>query len=563
MRKILCALSFVCLTIGSFAQSSFLNRKSDSYYLLEYYDVLNGRNSDTLHTAMNPVSQKDAIRFLENYESTAGLHLHAIDVWDINHLFSKNGEWATGGDRAIDSRRPILKTIYAKQSDLFHQYKNDYAIVFNPILYYQQSFESKNINRQNLFFNTKGIEVRGNIGNRLGFYTTFTDNQERGPLSHQNYIRSHQAVPGATYYKDFKIDKPGMAQDYLYASGYFDASLLKEKVNVSFGSSRFQIGDGYRSLFLSDFGSNYLFLRLNTRLGKFNYQNLFMELTPQYQRGADKLLPRKYAAIHHLSINVRPWLNVGLYESVVHSRTDFFDFQYLNPIIFYRSVEQTKGSPDNAMIGLNFKINTHFNTVIYGQVLLDEFKFDSIKARTGWWGNKYGLQLGLKIADPFGINHLLIQPELNFIRPFTYSYKDSVAEFSHYNQSLAHPYGANLMELSLNIRYKVSKKTMLSLCSFYNKQGRDTASNVTFGGNIFSSYNNPHPETGIFLFHGYPSEVIYANLNASYEIKDNLFFDLSGGYRKEVASHPSNPTFSNLLFSAGLRLNAVRRQYDY
>jgi hypothetical protein len=254
---------------------------------------------------------------------------------------------------------------------------------------------------------------------------------------------------------------------------------------------------------------------------------------------------------------------VGLYESVVHSRTDFFDFQYLNPIIFYRSVEQTKGSPDNAMIGLNFKINTHFNTVIYGQVLLDEFKFDSIKARTGWWGNKYGLQLGLKIADPFGINHLLIQPELNFIRPFTYSYKDSVAEFSHYNQSLAHPYGANLMELSLNIRYKVSKKTMLSLCSFYNKQGRDTASNVTFGGNIFSSYNNPHPETGIFLFHGYPSEVIYANLNASYEIKDNLFFDLSGGYRKEVASHPSNPTFSNLLFSAGLRLNAVRRQYDY
>ena len=564
MRKILCAFSLVCFTCGSFAQSAFMNRHSDSYYLLEYYDVLHGRNSDTLHTAMNPVSQKDAIRFLENYESTNGLHLSALDVWDIGHIISKNGEWASDGDGAIDSKHPVLKTIYAKQSDFFHQYKNDYSIVFNPIIYYQQSMESNDTTHANVFLNSKGVEVRGCIGKRLSFYSTFTDNQERGPWSHRQYVTSHQAVPGVTYYKPFKSgEKPGFAQDYLYAAGYFDASLLKEKVNVSFGSSRFQIGDGYRSLFLSDFGSNYLFLRLNTRLGKFNYQNLFMELTPQYLWGADKLLPRKYAAIHHLSINLRPWLNVGLYESVVYGRKDFFDFQYLNPIIFYRSVEQTKGSPDNSMMGMNFKINTRFKTVVYGQVLIDEFNFAKLKANNGWWGNKYGLQLGLKIADPFGIKQLLIQPELNIIRPFTYSYKDSVAEFSHYNQSLAHPYGANLIELSLNIHYKASKKIGLTLRSFYNKQGRDTASNVTFGGNIFSSYSNPHPEFGINMFNGYPSEVIYSNLNVSYEIKDNFFFDLSAGYRSEVGSHPSNPTFKSTLISVGLRLNAARRQYDY
>ena len=563
MRRILCAFLLACASCASFAQSTFLNRRADSYYLLDYYDVLQGRNSDTLHTAMHPVSQQDAIRFLEQYETKNGSQLSTIDAWDIRHIISKNGEWASNGDGAIDSKRPILKTIYAKQSDFFHQYKNDYSIVFNPIIYYQQSMESNDISRANVFLNSKGIEVRGTIGKRLSFYSTFTDNQERGPLSHRQYVASHQAVPGATYYKDFKIDKPGIAQDYLYAAGYFNASLLKEKVNVSFGSSRFQIGDGYRSLFLSDFGSNYLFLRLNTRLGKFNYQNLFMELTPQYTRGADKLLPRKYAAIHHLSINLRPWLNVGLYESVVYGRNDFFDFQYLNPIIFYRSVEQTKGSPDNSMMGMNFKINTKFKTVLYGQVLLDEFNFSKIKDNNGWWGNKYGVQLGLKIAEPFGIKQLLIQPELNIIRPFTYSYKDSVAEFSHYNQSLAHPYGANLMELSLNIHYKASKKIGLTLCSFYNKQGRDTASNVTFGGNIFSSYNNPHPEFGIQMFNGFSSEVIYTNLNASYEIKDNFFFDISAGYRSELASHRSNPTFKSTLLSVGLRLNAVRRQYDY
>ena len=553
----------VCFTNLSFAQSAFLKRNSDQYYLLDRYDILNGTVSDTLHSCINPTSQKDAVRFLENYLNTHLNELSAKEQWEIRNFISKNGEWAANGEGAIDSKYPIFKTIYAKQSDMFHVNKKDYTIVVNPIIYYQQSAESNN-SKQNIFYNSKGIEARGNIGKRLGFYTVFTDNQERGPLSHQLYVKNHKAIPGGvTYYKDFKQDKPGLAQDYIYAAGYIDADILKEKVNISFGSNRFQIGDGYRSLFLSDFGSNYLFLKLNTRIGRFNYQNLFMELTPQFPRGADALLPKKYAAIHHLSVNPFKWLNVGLFESVVFARKDHFEFQYLNPIILYRGVEQSLGSPDNAMLGLNFKINTKIRSVVYGQLLLDEFNFSQIKAHNGWWGNKYGLQLGVKMVDLFGIKNLMVQPELNVIRPFTYSFRDSVAEFSHYNQAMAHPYGANLMELSLNVQYKPMKKMFITLRSFYNKQGRDTASNVTFGGNVFSSYTNPHPDSGIYMFNGYSSSVVYSNLNMSYELRDNLFIDLGGVYRMEEANHPSNPTFKSATFYLGFRLNASRRQYDY
>ena len=557
-------LSSLLITLGYSAssQSAFLKRNSDQYYLIDRYDILNGRISDSLHTSLNPISQKDAIHFLEHYEASNQNSLTKIETWELNNFISKNGEWSTKGDRAIDSKYPIFKTIYAKKSDMIHLNEKDYTIIVNPIIYYQQSFESNN-SKQNLFVNTKGIEARGNIGKRLGFYTSLTDNQERGPLSHQNYILSHKAVPGVTYFKSFKEDKPGIAQDYLVATGYIDADIIKNKVNLSFGNDRFHMGDGYRSLFLSDFGSNYLFMRLNTRLGRFNYQNLYMELTPQYARGGDRLLPKKYAAIHHLSINLNSWLNIGVFESVVFARKEIFEFQYLNPIILYRSVEQSLGSPDNSMLGLNFKINTKIKAVVYGQILLDEFNFSRIKENNGWWANKYGFQLGLKMADMFGVKNLLVQPELNIIRPYTYSYFDSLADFSHYNQSLAHPYGSNLMELSLNIHYKPSKKMYLSLRSFYNKQGRDTSSNISFGGNIFSSYNNRNGETGIYMFNGYSSEVFYSNLNLAYELKDNLFFDIGGGYRIESSSHPKNPSFSSAMFSVGLRLNAVRRQYDY
>ncbi|MBK9301070.1 MAG: hypothetical protein IPN14_10800 [Bacteroidetes bacterium] len=55
--------------------------------------------------------------------------------------------------------------------------------------------------------------------------------------------------PESLIIKIFKISKPGLAQDYLYAVGYVDADIIKNTVNVTFGTDKFHIGDGYRSLF--------------------------------------------------------------------------------------------------------------------------------------------------------------------------------------------------------------------------------------------------------------------------------------------------------------------------
>lgn len=534
----------------------------DYYFQIDRQDILSGRVSDTLFTSLNGMTRKDVVHYLENFVKQHEDSLNQIEGAEITKIISKNGEWAENGDGAIESEYSLFNTIYERQPDFLHYKSEQVTFILNPIIHYQQSVETGNL-KQNLFFNSKGIEARGLLGKRVGFYTVFTDNQERGPLHHQNYVASHQAVPGITYYKDFKIAKPGLAQDYLFAAGYVDCDVVKNIVNVSFGTDKFHIGDGYRSLFLSDFGSNYTFLKLNTRFGKFNYQNLYLELTPQYFRGGDRLLPRKYATMHHLSINVRRWLNVGLFEAITFSRKDHFDFSYLNPIILYRSVEQTNGSPDNALLGLNFKINTGVKAVIYGQVVLDEFSFSHLKSNDGWWGNKYGLQMGLKFADPFGVKNLWIQLEGNLVRPFTYSYFDSVADYSHYNQPLAHPYGSNFIEADLIIQYKPFKNTYLSWKTFFNRQGRDTMSNTSFGGNIFKSYINRNADLGIPLFNGAPSDVFYSNLNLSYEIRDNLFFDLGATFRKEVGSHPSNPTWQSFQVYSGFRLNSLRKQYDY
>lgn len=562
MKKQFLLICLICFLLPGFAQNTFLRKSMDAYFQIERLDILSGQVSDTLHTALNGMTRKDVVQYVENYTKQNEESLNAVERDEYAKIISKSGEWAESGDGAIESDYSLFNVFYERQSDFFH-YKNDkVTFVLNPVIHYQQTLETGNL-KQNLFFNAKGVEARGLLGKHIGFYTIFTDNQERGPLHHQQYVSRHQAVPGITYFKEFKLNKPGLAQDYLYAAGYVDAELIKNTFNVSFGTDKFQIGDGYRSLFLSDFGSNYTFLKLNTRFGRFNYQNLYMELTPQYFRGGDRLLPRKYATMHHLSINAARWLNVGLFEGIVFNRKDHFDFTYLNPIILYRSVEQTNGSPDNAVLGLNFKINTGVKAVIYGQCLLDEFKFSQIKANTGWWANKYGVQLGLKFADPFGLKNMLVQIEGNLVRPFTYSFRDSVADYSHYNQTLAHPFGANFAELNLIVNYKPFVKTYLQWKTLYNVQGRDTLSNVSFGSNILKSYNDRNADYAVRMFNGYRSTVLFTNLNLSYEIRDNLFFDLGVSYRAEKADHPANPTQSSVQVYTGMRLNALRKQYDY
>ena len=125
-------------------------------------------------------------------------------------------------------------------------------------------------------------------------------------------------------------------------------------MGIQFGHGQNFIGNGMRSLLLSDFSTNYFYLKLNTHVWKFNYQNIFAELVAGARnRSRDNLLPKKYTATHHLSYNITKNLNVGIFETVVFSRNNQFEFQYLNPIILYRSIEQQIGSPDNVLLGID------------------------------------------------------------------------------------------------------------------------------------------------------------------------------------------------------------------
>ncbi|MEO8821039.1 MAG: hypothetical protein ABI267_00700, partial [Ginsengibacter sp.] len=343
--------------------------------------------------------------------------------------------------------------------------------------------------------------------------------------------------------------------DYFDGRGYFTFNVTKY-IDVQFGYDKNFIGNGYRSLFLDNSGDSYLFLKLSTKIWKFDYENLFMELMPQFVKTGDNLLDRKYAAMHHLSLNANKWLNIGLFEGVIFGRKNRFDFEYLNPIIFLRHVEGTLGSPDNAVVGFDFKANAAHHFQFYGQLLLDEFHANEILKGNGYWANKYGYQLGAKYVDAFTVKNLDLQLETDRVRPFTYSHNDSIANYTHYNQTLADPLGASFQELVGIIKYQPAPKWYIDARAIYYKQGLDSAG-VDFGSNPFELYTDRTSNFGYFIGSGREVKCLNASLTLSYELRENLFIEGNLLYRKYTGLANSNS------FNIGIRWNAARRTYDY
>ncbi len=559
---------FVCPFIAT-AQSTYLSQGDKGYQFVDRLEIKQQTNTDLNYSTLKPFSRRFIVKQAEYIDSLRKVgmqsgtdsngrvypNLTKIDEYNLNSFLMNNTEWVSGSKESFMSRQPILKSLYKTKTNLIEVNAKDFFLAINPMLNIQAG--KSNGNDDLMFVNTRGINARGMIAKKIGFYTSITDNQERGPAFFQQRVADYKAVPGNGFYKQFK----NTGVDYFDARGYITFNAAKY-IDIQFGYDKNFIGNGNRSLFLSDWGNSYLFLKLNTKIWKFNYQNIFMELMPQFIKRSDTLLDRKYAAMHHLSINVTKWLNIGLFEGIVFGRKNHFDFQYLNPIIFYRHVEGTIGSPDNALAGLDFKANVAHTLQFYGQFLLDEFKLGEVKANNGWWANKWGLQLGIKYIDAFKISNLDLQFESNRVRPFTYSHNSLTANYSHYNQPLAHPLGANFQEFIGILRYQPAPRWYISAKAIYYKQGLDSLSGKNFGSNIFLNNNTRMGDYGYTNGGGRKTSVFNSLFQLSYEVRENLYLDLSGQFRNFKIENVAGQNNTSLV-TAGIRWNMFKREYDF
>jgi len=447
----------------------------------------------------------------------------------------------------------------------------DFWFTINPMVDLQLGKDSEGLKTYN---NTRAVQVNGAIGKTLSFSTSFYESQGRFASYFNEYAESIKPsggnpaiIPGRGIAKPFQED----AYDYPVAEAYISYT-PSSHFNFQFGRGKNFIGDGYRSLFLSDVASPYPYFKISTNFWKIKYTNFFMwmqDVRPELT--VDGAYKQKYMAMHYLDWNVTKKFNIGLFEAVIwdDANSRGFDINYVNPLIFYTAVEFATGSrAGNTTLGLSLKYKLKAIT-LYSQLLLDDFRVGEMTSSSGWWANKFGVQFGAKYYNAFNVENLFLQAEFNALRPYTYSHDELNLNFGHNNQPLAHLWGANFREAVGIMNYTKNRwfanaKVVVGKKGFDYADGTDTKS---YGGDVYADNDDRSSDYGNKIGQGNIANVFIGDLQMGYLLNPATNLKLFGGvtYRKFDPTAPAKgfSASNSTWISFGLKTDVFNWYFDF
>jgi hypothetical protein len=337
---------------------------------------------------------------------------------------------------------------------------------------------------------------------------------------------------------------------------------------IATGYGKQFLGDGYRSLLLSDNSNNYPYVRLQARIWKLSYNVLYNRYNNRSWYNVDGDPQPKYSTVHYLGFNTKKF-QLGLFDEItwLAKDTNFtrgFDFQYINPLIFMRPLEFAIGSPDNAMIGLNAKYKLYKNGYIYGQVALDDLNLHlTADSNSQFYGNKYALQLGIWNKDIFSVKGLSYRFEWNSVRPYTYGHGvggNISLNYTHYFQSLTDPFGANFNELISLFNY-TNRRWYAMLENLYTVRGENPGVNYNTGEDLWGGELNV-VRFGVKTMQGTKTKYSFNQLTAGYLLNpaNRLSIETNVAYRSRTSSMVNQKEW---YFGIGIKTNIYNFYHDF
>ena len=365
--------------------------------------------------------------------------------------------------------------------------KEDFSFSMDPLFNFEWGKDVANSNEfdRMRFKNTRAFMAEGSIGDKISFHTRFFENQVTLTRYMNDFVDTYGVMPGGGRVKPFK-DTIGW--DYSASYGYV-AFAPNDNWNIQFGNEKNFIGEGYRSMLLSDNAFYYPSLKVSGLFGdssKFQYTTMItvlqtLERMPN-NTTPEGLLMKKGGTFHYLSYNATKKLQLGLFEGTVFERVDSndstraFNFGYYIPVLGANTLIQGLSGTNNVVLGLNLKYRATPTTQLYGQVAVDNLS-----------EGRYGWQAGTKMFDLFGAKRLTLQLEYNGATPYTYANDVPRQNYAHMNQALAHPLGAGFNEFVGILNFEKKRfftQAKVNLASYAEDYGV-----FNYGQNIFQSTN--------------------------------------------------------------------------
>jgi hypothetical protein len=397
-----------------------------------------------------------------------------------------------------------------------------------------------------------GAQARGDLSSHFHYYLSFFANNGQLPGYINSYANTTGYIPGEG------IDNaPGSNIKNWYYSTFLLSYDPAKFVDFELGKDKNFIGDGYRSMLLSDFASNYPFFKTTITEGNLQYVMMYAYLyNPLNTAGAGQQATNKWGYFQYVDWNISNRVSVGFFENTMEATTNTngqkqgFNPSLAMPFTFLVAMDNIDNNPGKNLVGFTAKYKIFNKTVLYGQFALNEFHAKDILSGDGSVTNKSSYQLGFRGADLFKIKGLNYLAEFNTARPFTYSSFDQSSNYSQDGQPLADPLGANFREWLTILNYTAGRFSFQAQAdyAFYglDKDGGD------YGQNIFEPYTDAANAYGNYVGQGIKTNFYYTGGSISYIInpKNNMRIELSSYYRQ--ASNQDSNNHSCLIL-IGLR----------
>ncbi len=405
---------------------------------------------------------------------------------------------------------------YLTEQNNFDYQDRNYSVHLN--LLGDLSFGAVNGDSTRYYRNTRGFEIFGNVGKKLFYYTRFLENQAIFVPYINQYIDSMVVVPGEGWWKHFGDN----GRDYTYAMGYLVYNPIKD-LFLELGHGKNFIGSGYRSLILSDNSFVYPYLKVRYTRGHFSFVNMWTEFY-QFHTVYYYYHYPKHASFTTFSYFGRH-LDLSLVLATIWKTSDYHTYVNHFPVLlfvpFFAPLAYGLDGQNNSLVALNASYRQG-QFVLYSQFVMDKIDLTRSLLSTS---NRFAWQLGVRTYDLLSNRiknlHIGLLAEYNFARPYTYASEYQFQGFYHYNQPLAHPWGAGfkekifqlrLLAYNLELRYNYS-----SLVGMTPQSGESNifttnipdkllriqgvnSTKITHSTLIFSFLINSH--TGLRLFYG-------------------------------------------------------------
>lgn len=501
-------------------------------YSYQFYQKFNSdlySPANGLHTSIKPlvISQSSEIR-------------HAYDSLMASGTNYEGKSWAN---------RKIFHEHLIEVSNKEFTFWGD----FLPDLQIGRDFNDK----ENTSLNTRGYQLFGTVGSKFFFYTSGYENQGKFAQYEMDYIDKVRMVPGLAYDRTTSTG----SKDWAYVTALMGYT-INNNITIVLGEDKTFIGDGYRSLLLSDYAAAYPLLRLAANLGKHvQYMAMWSYMEDQKAVTFNSFTNnrRKWGAFHYIDWTITKRASLGFFNALIAEEANNkgqghgFDINYVNPVYFASSLGSSGTTPDHTLFGFNGKYKVLNKTTLYGQLLVDQATSPNTNNSKSW-------QLGFRGADFLKVKGLNYLFEYNTATPYTYSNQNSIVSYTQLSEPLAHPYGANFKEWLGIVNYSLGKFDFQGQAN-YAKYGLNIG-NTNYGKDITLPNNVNLPAGNITNGQGLATTLKFAEGTVAYVLnpKYNLRLEVGAILRDEKNSLADNKT---ALITFGLRSSFRNLYHDF